>query len=84
MGLSRRNGTEKCGFLHYLFLASTTDTNHRLGTEWEGSEAKCRRNKLRGLRRYRRVWALPEEVRNNMSEGNLELGDVGELEYYME
>jgi len=30
------------------------------------------------------VWALPEEVGNSISEGNLELGDLGELEYHME
>jgi len=80
----KKDGTEKCGFLHYLFLASTTDTNPRLGAEWEGSEAKCAWTKLRGLRRYKGVWALPEEVGNSMSEGNLELGDLGELEYHME
>jgi len=77
------DGTKRCGFLHYLFLASTKDDNPRPGAEWRDSGVKCRWLKLRDLKTYRKVWPLPEEVRNKISDGILNLGNLGKLEYHM-
>jgi len=77
------DGTKRCEFLHYLFLASTEDTNPKPGAEWQDSVVKCRWIKLRDLKTYRKVWPLPEEVRNKISDGILNLGNSGKLEYHM-
>jgi len=77
------NGTKRREFLHYLFLASTEDDNPRPGAEWRDSVVKCRWIKLRDLKTYRKVWPLPEEVRSKISDGILNLGNLGELEYHM-
>ena len=79
-----RDGVEKCRFLHHLFLASTRDSSPRPSSEWQNSGVKCRWTTLKGLKRYRKVWPLPEKVRTRISEGNMNLGDLGELEYRME
>ena len=73
-----KDGTEKCRFLHYLFLASTKDNEPLPSSEWEDSGAKCRWTTLDGLRHYRGVWPLPEEVRRKISDGMLDLGNAGE------
>jgi len=78
-----RDGTEKCRFLHCLFLASTTDTSPQPGSEWQNWGATCRWIMLKDLRRYRGVWPLPEQVRGQISDGNLNLGNLGELKYQM-
>ena len=78
------DGTEKCRFLHYLFLASTTDTSPQPGSEWQNWGATCRWIKLEDLSRYRGVWPLPEQVRGQIAHGNLNLGNLGELKYQME
>jgi len=78
-----KDGTERCKFRHYLFLASTTDTNARPSAEWSSLEAECTWTTLSGLKRYRSVWPLPEPVTNELSEGNLNLGNLGELTYRM-
>ncbi len=79
-----KDGHEKCRFLHYLFLASTTDSDPRPSSEWRDSKANCRWTTLEGLGRYRKVWPLPEEVRRRISKGKLDLGDMGELKYQTE
>jgi len=79
-----QDGTEKCRFLHYLFLASTMDSNPKPNSEWKNTGVKCRWTTLKGLRQYRKVWPLPEKVRTRISEGKLDLGIVGELEYRMD
>ena len=76
-----RDGAERCRFLHYLFLASTTDANPRPSSEWQTSGATCRWTTLKGLRLYKEVWPLPEEVRSQIANGNLNLGNLGELKY---
>jgi len=76
-----RDGTEKCRFLHYLFLASTMDVNPRPDSEWRDLKAKCRWVKLKDLRLFKVVWPIPEEVKDQISEGNLDLGKLGKLEY---
>ncbi|MDH5441024.1 MAG: NUDIX domain-containing protein [Candidatus Bathyarchaeota archaeon] len=78
------DGTEKCRFLHYLFLASTTDTSPQPGSEWQDWGATCRWIVLKDLSRYRGVWPLPEQVRGQIAHGNLNLGNLGELKYQME
>jgi len=79
-----KDGTEKCTFSHYLFLASTTDTNPQPNAEWKNSKVECRRITLSDLRHYKNVWPPTEVVRNKVSEGNLDLGEMGELEYHMQ
>lgn len=78
-----RDGSEKCIFLHHLFLTSTTDSEARPNSEWKNSGAKCNWVALSDLSHYRNVWPLPEEVRTRVSKGILDLGDMGELEYRM-
>lgn len=78
-----RDGTERCRFLHYLFLASTTDANPRPSSEWQTSGATCRWTTLEGLGLYKEVWPLPEEVRSQIADGNLNLGNLGGLKYQM-
>lgn len=75
------DGTEKSSFLHYLFLASTADDNPRPSSEWRDLEAKCRWITLKDLGLYKGVWPLPEEVKNQISKGNLDLGNLGKLNY---
>jgi len=77
------DGTKRREFLHYLFLASTEDDNPKPSAEWRNSNAKCHWIKLKDLRTYRKVWPLPEEVRSKISDGTLNLGNLGELEYHM-
>lgn len=76
-----KDGTEKCRFLHRLFLASTKDSGARPRSEWKNSEAKCKWTTLEDLKHYKGVWPLPEEVLSMVSEGMLDLGNLGELEY---
>ena len=78
-----RDGSERCRFLHYLYLASTEDTFPRPSSEWRESGAKCRWTTLEDLMHYRRVWPLAEEVRRRISKGELDLGNIGELKYRM-
>jgi len=78
------DGTEKCRFLHYLLLASTTDTSPQPGSEWQNWGATCRWIKLEDLRLYRGVWPLPEQVKGQIAHGNLNLGNLGELKYQIE
>lgn len=79
-----KDGTGRCRFLHYLFLASTMDVNPQPSSEWRNSGAKCMWITLRDLMQYRAVWPLPENVRKRISEGKLDLGNLGELKYQME
>ena len=77
------DGTEKCRFLHYLLLASTTDTSPQPGSEWQNWGPTRRWIKLEDLRLYRGVWPLPEQVKGQIAHGNLNLGNLGELKYQM-
>jgi 8-oxo-dGTP pyrophosphatase MutT (NUDIX family) len=79
-----KDGTERCRFYHYLFLASTRDTNPKPNAEWRDSNARCKWVTLDGLRRYKGIWPLPESVKKEVSEGNLNMGNLGELIYQMQ
>jgi len=79
-----RDGDEKCRFMHHLYLASTTGSNPQPSSEWKNSRVRCSWITLRALRQYRKVWPLPEKVRMRISEGEMNMGDLGELEYRME
>ena len=78
------DGTLKCRFGHYLFLASTVDSKPLPSSEWKGTGAECRWIELKDLQQYKGVWPLPEKVRRELSEGKTELGDLGELKYQIE
>jgi len=75
------DGTLKCKFRHYLFLASTVDSKPSPSSEWKGTRAKCKWIEPKDLQQYKGVWPLPEKVRRGVSEGRTELGDLGELKY---
>ena len=77
------DGTERCRFLHYLFLASTRDSKPQPSPEWSNLGAECSWITLEDLRGYKKVWPLPEKVRNQISKGILDLGNLGELRYQM-
>lgn len=78
-----KDGTEKCRFLHHLFLASTKGLSPQPLSEWKNIRVKCRWITLGWLKNYKKVWPLPEEARNRISDGMLDLGNMGELKYQM-
>jgi 8-oxo-dGTP pyrophosphatase MutT (NUDIX family) len=75
------DGTLKCKFRHHLFIASTRDSRPQPSSEWKGTGAECRWIKLKDLTQYKGVWPLPEKVRQELSEGKTDFGDLGELKY---
>lgn len=83
LAVVNQDGTERCRFLHYLFLASTTDADPRPSSEWHNSGARCRWIMPKDVELYKRVWPLPEEIRSQISEGSLDLGNLRELKYQM-
>jgi len=78
------DGTLKCKFRHYLFLTSTVNSRPLPSSEWKETGAKCRWIEPKDLQQYKGVWPLPENVRQGVSKGKTELGDLGELKYQIE